>query len=97
MEETFQTRITDLPAAGQYKFLQAASTAGRAPRGFIPRQTCEKVIGVEECIPELITPCGYVPTAGTANEHGMALTAAWTQNLQVPSRWNDFHHHQIPR
>jgi len=97
MEEAFQARLTDLQAARQYKFLQTATAAGGAPRSLIGRQTRDKVVGVEEGIPDLIAPCGYIPTTGTANEHGMSLTAAWTQNLQVPSRSSEFHStHQEP-
>ena len=91
MEETFQARLTDLQAARQYKFLQTASAACGAPRRLIGRHTRDKVVGVEEGIPNFIAPCGYIPTTGTANEHGMSLTAAWTDNLQVPSRPNEFH------
>jgi hypothetical protein len=88
VEKTFQTGPANLQAAGQYKFVQSRGAASGASR-VSGRQTGDKVAGVEKGTPELIAPRGHIPTTGTANKHGMALPAAWTQNLQVPSRSNE--------
>ena len=90
MEKTFQTGLANLQAAGQHKFVQTRGAAGRTSR-VTGRQTGDKVAGVEKGTPSSSHHAATYPQQGQLISTGWPLPAAWTQNLQIPSRSNELH------